>query len=790
MEKRSFNNDWTYYREGLKKTKITLPHDAMIFEKRSLEAKGGTNISYFEGYKYIYEKEFVLEDGDNNKDLFLEFEGIYHNARIFINDREVLFKPYGYTDFFVEITPYVDGSRANRIKVIADNSDQPNSRWYTGSGIYRDVWLYSLPKDHLLLNGIRVKTVDFEKRKIAISLKANTTGKAKIQIKDQNKVISSRSVDLTPEGEIELELKNAELWDPDHPKLYECEVAFGNDVRSVTFGIRTVSWGEEGLKINGERVILKGACIHHDNGLLGAVCHPYAEERKVRLLKEAGYNAIRSAHNPCSKALLDACDRLGMLMMDEYVDCWYIHKTQNDYATYVEQYWKQDLLEMVEKDYNHPSVILYSTGNEVSETAQKKGIALTKEFTEYLHGLDDTRPVTCGINIFFNFLSSIGFGVYTDKKAEKNAKASGKKKKKAVGSEFFNNLAGKLGAGFMKRGATLHGCDVKTRDSFANMDIAGYNYGILRYRHDLKKYPDRLILGSETFCSDAYKFFEMAKENPRIIGDFVWAGMDYIGEVGVGSWTVADYAKDFDHSVGWLTAGSGRIDITGKMTSEVDYTRVAFGLDIVKMGVIPVPHHKMKHSPSSWKYSRAEASWTYEGCEGMETKVEVYARAHSVSLFLNDQKIGSKRLKNRCDAEFITHYYPGVLKAVAYDEQKNVLGECILKTGKEKTVLTAVPEEPSVRKEDLVYIRYQYTDGEGTVKTLARGDIEIVSVKNGVLRGFGNACSYNDRGYTQNVSDTFYGEALAIFSPKGIGKMKVEARSKYGDTTTVIEIKE
>ena len=263
------------------------------------------------------------------------------------------------------------------------------------------------------------------------------------------------------------------------------------------------------MLLNGKRTILRGACIHHDNGVLGACCYEDAEWRKIRILKENGYNAVRSAHNPCSKALLDACDHLGMLVMDESVDQWYIHKTEYDYVNYFMDWWKQDLKDMVEKDYNHPSVILYSTGNEVSETAQPRGIALTKEMTEYLHGLDPTRPVTCGINIFFNFLSSIGLGVYSDEKARKEVEKP--QKKKAVGSEFFNNMAGLLGDEFMKRGATLHGCDVKTRDAFANMDIAGYNYGIYRYKHDLKKYPRRLILGSETFCKDAYQFYELAK---------------------------------------------------------------------------------------------------------------------------------------------------------------------------------------------------------------------------------------------------------------------------------------
>ena len=242
-----------------------------------------------------------------------------------------------------------------------------------------------------------------------------------------------------------LEIPDVKRWSPDSPHLYTLNAAFGNDQVTEHFGVRTLHWNErEGMTINGKRVILRGACVHHDNGLLGACTFPEAEERKVRILKENGYNAIRSSHYPCSRAFLDACDRQGMLMMDEYVDVWYIHKTKYDYATELKDWWKQD--------FNHPSVIMYSTGNEVAETAQKKGIAFTRCMTEYLHSLDGTRPVTCGINIFFNFLSSMGLGVYSDKKADQTAKDV--KKKKSVGSEFFNELAGVLGADFMKTGAT------------------------------------------------------------------------------------------------------------------------------------------------------------------------------------------------------------------------------------------------------------------------------------------------------------------------------------------------
>ena len=473
-----------------------------------------------------------------------------------------------------------------------------------------------------MLNGVRIRTVSLEPAVVEIRVRTSAPGTVQLMVEG----LPTVRKESDGEAVFTLTIDNARLWTPETPNLYRCRVQFADDEAVETFGVRTVSWGKNGFTLNGERVIIQGACIHHDNGLLDAVCDPDAVARKVRLLKETGYNAIRSAHNPCSKALLAECDRQGMLVMDEYIDHWYIHKTEYDYVPYFAEWWRQDLTDMVEKDYNHPCVVLYSTGNEVSETAQKRGIALTKEMTDFLHGLDNSRPVTCGVNIFFNFLSSIGFGVYSDEKAKKEAekaekaKAKGKAvKKKSVGSKFFNDLAGLLGDEFMKRGATLHGCDVKTRDAFANMDIAGYNYGIYRYKHDLKKYPQRLILGSETFCNDAYKFRELAKAEPRLVGDFVWAGMDYLGEVMVGAWEYEDYAKNFDGGLGWVSAGSGRIDLTGKPLGEALYTRVALEKDNGPyIAVCPVNHTGDRHSPSAWKMTNAMPSWSWTGCEGQE----------------------------------------------------------------------------------------------------------------------------------------------------------------------------
>jgi len=739
MKNISFNDHWyvRHVEETGLGTPVTIPHDAMLSEPRTAIAEGGLNVSWFEGRDYVYTKKFTITQEELQRHNVLEFEGVYRKAEVFVNGKKAAFRPYGYTNFYVDLDVYLRTGE-NTIEVIARNADQPNSRWYSGSGIYRPVKLWTSPKAHIELNGVKIRTISINPAVVEVSVKTSAPGAVKVEILDGDQVAATACF----EGRTEITLPNAKLWNVDTPNLYTARVTFGEDVTEETFGIRTLTWGKDGMKINGKRVILRGACIHHDNGLLGAVCHPDAVERKLRILKENGYNAIRSAHNPCSKAALEVCDRIGLLVMDEYIDHWYIHKTMHDYVEFFDKFWRQDMADMVEKDYNHPSVILYSTGNEVAETAQPRGIALAKEMTDFLHKMDDTRPVTCGVNIFFNFLNSIGFGQYSDEKAAREAeraakaKAEGKKaKKSATGSKFFNDMAGLLGADFMKLGATLHGSDVTTRAAFANMDIAGYNYGEKRYKKDLKKYPDRLILGSETFCSDAYKFWELAKENPRLIGDFVWSGFDYLGEDGIGAWEYKEYAPEFEHNAGWITAGAGRIDITGKPLGEALYTKVAFDLEKGPyLAVRPICHASKKHSPSAWKMTNAMPSWSFRGWEGKKAHVEVYARAAEVELLMNGKSLGRKKMKNDCLFHFHVLYENGTLEAVSYDASGREIGRNALTTAGEETMLRAVPEKETVEKGHLCYIRLQYTDKNGTVKPTERGILNVI-VEGGKLVG-------------------------------------------------------
>ena len=789
MKRYDFNHDWTCraLKPGAQAIPVTLPHDAMRTEARVNTSLGEGNIGWFEGGDYEYRKRFTLSEEQKKQDVLLEFESVYHDAEVYLNGQQIMFRPYGYTNFYAEMTPYIREGE-NELQVIAHNADQPNSRWYSGTGIFRPVWLWTGEEKHIPVNGVRIRTLSIDPAKISIHVETSVPGSVHLSILDGDQTILER------EGgpDIEVEIPDARLWNVDTPHLYTARVSFGNDCVEENFGIRSLSWTpEKGIEINGERVVIRGACIHHDNGILGACSVPEAEERRIRILKEAGYNAVRSAHNPCSKYLLEVCDRLGMLMMDEYVDCWYMHKTQYDYASHVQTWWKQDLKEMVDKDFNHPCVIMYSTGNEVAETAQEKGIALQKEFTEYLHALDAGRPVTCGINIFFNFLSSMGMGVYSDEKARQQAEAAKKAaqdanakkpKKKPVGSEFYNVLAAKIGCDFMKFGAWLPPCDWKTRDAFDAMDIAGYNYGNWRYRKDARKYPNRMILGSETLVGDAYDFWETAKKVSQVVGDFVWAGWDYIGECGDGGPEFADYKTEVPEDR--IRGGNCRIDVTGRKTVEVDYTRVAFELEKgPKIAVFPV-YEKEKPGISGWTLTSARRSWSYPGCDGQETDVEVYARASTVELFINGQSVGKKNVK-KARANFRVVYHDGEITAVSRDASGREIGRDMLHTAGKETELRLEAEKKACRAGEMVYFRMCYTDANGEIKPMEKHRIRV-EAENGTVIGTANASSYFKGNYAQSEVPTYFGEAQTIVQAGEAGVLRVTVDD--GERRTSVEL--
>ena len=782
MKKYDFNEGWTCRDVlGGQAYPVTLPHDAMIGAPRKEQSKGEGNIGWFVGQDVEYRKVFEIPRDYEGKRLLLEFEGAYKDAEVRINGKPAGGCAYGYSNFTIDLVGKVAYGSLNEITVLCKNSDQPNSRWYTGTGLYRPVFLYVGEKVGICKDGVRVRTVRLTPPTIEIEVDTTGDGEVSIEVAgtwDYVPVIRSKAMAREGKAKFLLAIGNARLWSPKNPVLYQVRVHFGKETWREIFGIRQLAWTpEEGLTINGDRYILRGACIHHDNGILGACAFPEAEERKVRILMANGYNAIRSAHNPCSKALLAACDKLGMLVMDEYVDAWYIHKTKYDYATQVEKHYKEDLAAMVAKDYNHPSVIMYSTGNEVSETAQKKGIELTGEMTKYLHSLDATRPVTCGINIFFNFLSSIGLGVYTDDKAEKASEASGKpKKKKPVGSEFYNTLALTFGDFTMKAGATLYPCDLKTRGAFAQMDIAGYNYGIFRYKHDLKKYPKRLILGSETFCKDAYDFWEIAKDNKRIIGDFVWTGIDYIGEVGDGAAEYADYR--LEDVATRMTGGNGRIDILGRPRTEALYTKVAFEQEKGPFLSIKPAYEKEKLRLTGWQLTKGLESWSYRGCEGKPTLVEVFARGAEAEIQINGKSFGKRPLK-KCRTSFSVPYSDGWITAISFDEKGQEIGRKTLRTAGERTILEIQGEKPRLSPGEIGFFFLRFVDGTGIWKPMEKHTL-TVEVENGELLGLGNACPYVKGNYNTNKVETYFGEAMAAIRAPQVGRLSIKVKDETG----------
>ena len=762
---------------------IRLPHDAMRLDPRGKDSPAGETNGWIEARDYIYEKDFLLTDDDAGYSFLLEFEGVYHRCEVFLNGERLGGNHNGYIGFTLGCGAHLRFGAVNQLRVSVTNSDQPNSRWYSGTGLYRPVWLHRLPKGHVVPGSLHITTTDHTRRVLMIEGRCSTAGTGALSIWDGSTCLRTEAVETERDGSfrLSLSLTDGALWSPEHPKLYGCRVRFGEDELTETFGIRQIECSRErGFRLNGERVFLRGACVHHDNGILGACAFDFAEERKVRLLKAAGFNAIRSAHNPCSEALLRACDRLGMLVLDEYADIWYIRKTPHDYADALEAHWRGDLEQIVRKDFNHPSVVMYSLGNEVSETGQARGIALCRDMAEHLRKLDETRPVTCAVNPFFNFLSSVGLGVYSDKKAEKQGQTQ------RVGSAFYNWLAGLLGAKTMKLGALLAPCDRVTRDTYALLDAAGYNYGIKRYRHDLKKHPDRVILGTETFCADAAQVTQLAKKHPGVIGDFVWSGIDYLGEVGIGAWERRDYAPDPNHGPGWVSAGAGRLDLTGKETAEMRYMQAAWGLIPIGIGVFPEDRPFRRHSPSCWRMSGALESWAWNGCTRI--RAEVYSTAPFVELRQSGKRPRRKRTGKNGAAVFHTYFSEGDLTAAAMDETGRMIAEKTLPAAGRETMLRLEPEEAAVRLEDgLCYVRMRYTDRRGVLKPLARG-IVTVRAENAELLAAGSACPYYEGSYLTPETDTYYGEALAIFRPLQKGEIRVCASSPYGTAETRITV--
>ncbi|MDR1469663.1 MAG: DUF4982 domain-containing protein [Spirochaetaceae bacterium] len=775
MKEINFCQGWKFKKQGAETARLVdLPHDAMIHESRAPQAASGSAEAFFPGGVYEYEKSFFVSDDWAEKSVVFKFEGVYKNSTVYLNGEEAGGCAYGYSQFYIHADKLLRYGEENRICVIASNDDQPNSRWYTGSGIYRPVWFLLSEKSHIDSDGIKISTLSYNLARVRVDTSYIGGDTVTIEVLDNGQIVT-----VGRGKSVELEIPNAKLWSDTTPNLYQCRVTLlengvAVDEVTETFGIRLVEWSAKGLFINGENTLLRGGCIHHDNGILGACCYAKSEERRVRLMKAAGFNAIRSAHNPASTALLDACDRLGMYMIDETWDMWYNHKSKNDYAKDFTANYQFDVKSIVDRDFNHPSVIMYSIGNEVSEPATEKGIKLTKELVDLFHSLDGNRAVTGGFNLMIIDSSARGKGIYKEGgglNQDKTPDMSG------MSSTMFNMITAMVGTRQNKAGNSKR-ADAVTSPSLDALDIAGYNYGSGRYPLEGRAHPDRVIFGAETFPQDIVKNWKMVKKYPFLIGDFMWTAWDYLGENGLGAWAYTPDGKGFDKPYPWLLADAGALDILGNPTGEIFLAQASWGLlKNPAIAVQPVNHPGVKPAKMVWRGTNAIPGWSWKNCEGNRAVVEVYTDAYIVELRLNGEcgsiRIGRKRVKN-CVAVFKTKYAPGKLAAVGYDINGNETGRGELEPAAGKISICVKPEEDVIRVEDIIYVNIELVGENGVVECNADTKI-TVSVEGGKLLAFGSANPRTPESYTSGNFTTYYGRAQAVVRADTAGTMRITA---------------
>lgn len=662
MEQISFNEHWLFKIHGKSTTEITLPHDAQLLDGRGNDSPGGSGHAFFYGNIYDYEKYFHVPKEWKEKHIEILFEGVYRNAVVSLNGQKIAEHKYGYTPFNISLDEHLQYGAENVLCVEVDNSKLPNSRWYTGGGIYRPVSLLVGPREYIKWQGLRISTVGIDPAKIHVTTQT-TSSEAEIQILSEGNIIAQgKGNDLI------FEIPDARLWSEDTPYLYTCRAVLKSgthvDHAEEQFGIRKLDWSPDGFFVNGKETLLRGGCVHHDNGLVGAASFSESEWRRIKILKEQGFNAIRVSHNPASSAMLCACDYYGMYVMDEAFDMWYVRKNKYDYGADFRNCWKDDVTAMVERDYNHPSVIMYSIGNEVSEPGKPEGVEQGKQLVKLIKKIDTTRAVTGGMNFMIMSNFAKGKGQYDhvdDEQKQKNTQ----KKDTQNASLIFNTIATFVGPGMNKAGNSDK-VDKLTSPVFDLLDIAGYNYANGRYPIEGRKHPDRIIMGSETFPYEIGKNWDMVKKYPYLIGDFLWTAWDHLGETGLGAWSYTG-GMPFGRPYPWILSGAGVIDILGNPDASIGLAKTVWGISKKPIiGVRPVNHPGVKVSKSVWRGTNAIESWSWNGCTGNKAVIEVFTDAAETELFLNHKSLGKKKIKNY-QAAFKTKYMPGILEAVAYD---------------------------------------------------------------------------------------------------------------------------
>ncbi len=809
MKYSSFNEQWEFNRglnssmaagfEGtsVEKQTITLPHDAMITAGRSEDAISGPGGGFFKTENCEYVKTLFWPEEHADKVAFLEFDGVYTNATILVNGDFVENCHNGYLNFLVKVNDFLIPGEENQIKVVIKNSMQPNGRWYTGEGIYRDVRLLISDPLYILPDGVQLTTLSADENIAALGIttkiKWEGTGSREADLLTKiydgtGNLIKETSTPFHISGGDTVRVRQKmfidepALWNIDTPNLYKCQSVIlldekQRDTNTTSFGIRTLQLDTHyGLRINGEQTKLKGGCIHHDNGILGSVSYTDAEMRRVRMMKEAGYNAIRGAHNPVSKALLEACDQLGMLVMEEFTDTWTHTKMDYDYAFFYPSEWEHDVEQMVRRDYNHPCIIMYSIGNEIPETGSKTAASWGRKITEKIRGLDSTRFITNGVNIMMSVIDRIGIimgdiGMDLAKEGYTPAEIN----------DLMNNTAA-----VMPKVAIHPIAEQATRESFEMLDIIGLNYAedVAVKQHE--KNPDRIYVGTETLPHNLDKNWNLVKNHDHILGDFSWTAWDYLGEAGVGRIEKIEDdetlgAQSFMGGYPWISAYTGDFDITG-FRRPISYWRETVWNGRNHMPYIAVHNPEnisKKMFRGNWCWTDSLNSWNWPGSEGRETNVEVYADADEVELFVNGSSLGKKKV-GQDGKEFYckweTVYLPGKVEAVSYINGKEA-GRESLATPKHAVICAKTDRTVlNAGSYDLAYIEIELRDEDNILQMME--DQKLFISVNGPVKllafGSGNPCT--EEMYNQTEHRTYQGRLLAV----------IQAAAEQGDAVVVI----
>ncbi|MCT2086182.1 DUF4982 domain-containing protein [Microbacterium enclense] len=775
---------------------VTLPHDALRDLPRDPASPQGVTSGYYPGGVFEYVRELDVPEAWREKTVLLEFEGVYRDAVVFVNGDRAAHEASGYAAFTVRLDAYLRFGRTNRITVEA--RVHKDSRWYTGAGIHRPVHLIVADPVHLALDATRITTpdIDDERAIVAVSSVVENATRHTRTVRAQWEVTGpDGAVVATGDSPVSvlpgeratarqrLNVREPRRWGIDDPQLYRLRTTLveeGNeaplDEEAVAFGIRSLQLDPvHGLRINGESVTLRGACVHHDNGPLGAVAIPAAEDRRIRLLKEAGFTAIRSSHNPASRALLEACDRHGMVVMDELGDVWTRAKSGFDHSVGFAEHWRRDVEAMVIKDANHPSVVLYSIGNEILELASSHGAIWSRRLAEAVRELDDTRFVTNGIN---------GIIANLDRIAEAQAEAA------AIDP---NTLMATMG----EQMALLNASDLVTRsieESAAVLDVVGFNYADSRYALDAELFPNRVIVGSETFPERIGALWPLVSNQPHVIGDFTWTGWDYLGEAGIGRVDYADEPGYIDTGTAgpypYLAAESGDLDITGHRRTVSFFREIVYGLRTEPfIAVRPPRHHGRPVAVTPWSWDDTVASWTWDAVPGAPVTIDVYADADEVELVLDGARVGRAPVGavREYTARFETSYVPGELVAIA--RRKGIeIGRTALRTAGSDLALVARPEEDAIGADPdaLAFVWITLEDSARIVSCDREVPVTVAVEGPAVLAGLGTGRAATREPFSAASVTLFQGRALAIIRPTGVGEIGVRVSARGFDDSRVI----